>query len=279
MLFQEVRKNIFSYFLLLFILNSTICVSQTTMPEKNEIVSHNISEMIVNNYITINEKSKKEHIDTMMFNLSGNLVEKRITAYDTASERELSGIWTYTYDSLENHLLETRKSAKKHVMDYFVYVYDSSHIQRKIWNYWVNLRLLFNRIYDFKYDADGHVKLEIVEDGREQLDSIYSFKYDTKNRLIQLTCVRDKDFKDTLNTTDYFYNSVGALTKEIATGKTSKSIEEFTYNSLGKLTKQESDLETVAYQYSKNGLLAVSERTVKDKKGSKYKCTYTYLYR
>ncbi len=273
------KRGVFLCLALPIFLNFHEGFSQT-LPGRNDIISHKISAVIVNKSIVINEKKiNKQYADTVKYDVTGFMIEKRITAYDTILERELAGDWTYQYDASGNRTLETRKSADYKVMDYFNYVYDSNRITKQIWVYWVNLKLLFNRIYEVKYDGYGRLNKELIEDGTEKLDTILVFKYDSTNRMNKIITARDKDCKDTINTVNYFFNPNGSVAKTITVSKTSKSTEEFTYDASGKIIKDETDAGTTTYVYDKNGLLSSTEKILKDKKGMKYKFNYTYLYR
>jgi len=265
---------------LLLIINSHIVTSQNTIPYSYEIINNKISEVIINDNMVLNEKNKKKYTDTVKFNLYGNLEEKKITAYDTNSERISGGDWTYTYDSLNNRLLETRKSHNLNIMDYFNYVYDSTgRIKKQIWVYWINMKLAFSRIYEVQYDSSGRLFKEFVEDGAQKLDSVFLFNYDADNHLVQMTCTGDKDFIDTINIVNYFYNSDGTMASTITKDKISKKMEEFTYDQNKKLIKKISDEGTTTCIYDKNRLLTSMETMVKDKKGLKYKYAISYVYR
>jgi YD repeat-containing protein len=272
-------KGIFICGILFCIMKSNAGFSQNMLPWKSDIINHKISAVIVTDNIVLNEKSKKKYTDTVKYDIYGNLTEKHITAYDTDSKRDYAGVWTYTYDSVGNRKLETRVTPEHHVMDYFNYLYDSNRIKKQIWVYWDNMRHIFDRIYEVKYDGSGRLRLEMMEDGSEKLDSVFSFNYDSTNRLNKIICGADKDFKDTINTVDYVYNSYGGLAETITSAKGSKSIEEFAYDENRRVVKHTTDAGTTTYLYDKNGLLATSEVTVKDKKGLKYKYTYTYIFR
>jgi hypothetical protein len=273
-----IKGTFFSLSLVLF-LSSFQGISQNMLPYGNDIRSHKISTVIASKTMVMANNIKKIYVDSVKFDQYGRLVEKHIKAYDTSAEREYAGNWTYTYDSAGNRALETRKSPNHEVMDYFNYVYDSSRIKKQIWVYWVNMKLSFNRIYEVKYDGSGRLNMEIVKDGTEKVDSVLQFKYDARNRINEIVCTSDKDFKDTINKVDYSFNPDGSVAKTVTTSKALKSIEENTYDQNKKLIKHASNEETTTYMYDKTGLLNSSEVTIKNKKGMKYKYTYTYLYR
>ncbi len=273
------KQIIFSSLSFTLVLSALQGNAQNMLPGRNEITAHKISAVIASKTMVVNEKSKKQYVDTVKYDMYGRILEKHITAYDTVHERQIAGTWTYTYDSLGNRGLETRNSPSFKVMNYFNYVYDSSRIKKQIWVYWVNMKLLFSRVYEVKYDGYGRLNLEMIEEGTEKLDSIIAFKYDSTNRMVKTICSSDKDFKDTINTVSYFYNPNGSVAKTLTTSKASKSVEEFTYDANGKLTKQMNDEGTTTYTYDKNGLLTTSEISMKGKKGSKYKYSYSYIYK
>jgi len=242
------NKSVILSCLILFIV-ITNSIAQDILPSKSEIIKHKISEVIVFKYNVINKKRTKTYVDTMKYDIGGNLSEKRIKAYDTNSENKWSGDWNYTYDSLGNRLLETRKSVKQRVMDYFIYVYDSSHVQKKIWNYWVNLKLQFSRIYEMQYDTKGRLKIELVENGAGHIDSVYSFQYDLSNRLLKTICTSDKEQKDTINTISYSYYKNSRLSKKITQGKFESKLEEYTGCESQTLTQTLVTKETTNYNY------------------------------
>jgi YD repeat-containing protein len=252
-------------------------ISQNMLPGRYDLTSHKITEVIVTCNSVVNEKNKKKYTDTVKYDVYGFLREKKVIAFDTDSERKLAGDWKYTYDSLGNRLLETRKSTGQAIMNYFNYVYDSSRIKKQIWVYWIDMKLAFSKIYEVKYDGSGRINTELVEDGTEKLDSIFSFKFDTLNRLNQITCASDKDFKDTVKVVGYFYNPDGTTSSTVTITKAAKLVTQYTYDANRKLTRQASNDVITSYQYDKNGLLAMSEIVPKDKKDPKI--TYTYQYR
>ncbi len=263
--------------LAIFVLRSMTSSSQVVLPGKTEIVNRKISAVVVSSFSLVDGKSKKGYVDTITFDKAGYLVAKRVTPYDTASERKWAGIWNYTYDSAGNRKLETRKSPHYEVMDYFNYVYDSFHVTKQIWVYWVNLKLAFSRIYEMKYNVHGRLDIEMVEGQTEKLDSIFAWQYDTNNRLIQTTCASDKDFQDTMYRVNYVYNPDGNIAQIITTAKSLQTMEEYTYDENKRLVKQKSGDRDIVYQYDKNGYLASSEVAVEGRKKEKY--TYSYIYR
>ena len=273
------KKDIFLSLLFIFILGTFQGISQNMLPYGNDIRSHKISAVIATKTMVMANNIKKIYVDSVKFDQYGRMVEKHIKAYDTSAESEYAGSWTYTYDSVGNRALETRKSLNHEVMDYFNYVYDSSRIKKQIWVYWVNMKLSFNRIYEVKYDGSGRLNMEIVKDGAEKIDSVLQFKYDANNRMNEIVYTSDKDFKDTINKVDYSFNPDGSVAKTITTSKTSKLVEENTYDQNKKLIKHTSDEAATTYMYDKTGLLTSSEVVVKNKKGMKYRYTYTYLCR
>ena len=272
------KEAFFSFLLFSFLLTSYSAISQNMLPWRGDIVNRKIASVVASVSIVQNEKSKKKYVDTIKYDYYGNLAEKRITAYDTDSKRVMEGDWKYTYDSLGNRKLETRKSSEADIMNYFNYVYDSNRIKKEIWVYWTNMKLIFSRIYEVKYDGLGRLYTEKIEDGSEKLDTIFGFKYDTLNRLDKIICSGDKDFKDTINVVSYIYNPDGSTSKVITKDKMSKTVEEYTYDQNRKVLKKESEKGSTTYQYDKTGLLIQSEVIDKEKKGQKLRYTYSYLY-
>ncbi|HTA28343.1 MAG TPA: hypothetical protein VK809_11170 [Bacteroidia bacterium] len=282
------RKIILLAILFSLILITTNSIAQNMLPYRNDVLNHKISAVIITNSVMQEEKSKKgttekskiKYVDTVRFDMYGTLTEKRITAYDTDSKREYAGVWTYTYDSLGNRRLETRVEPEHHSMDYYNYVYDSNRIYKQIWVYWVNMKHIFDRIYQVKYDGYGRLKTEIIEEGNEKIDTVISFQFDTLNHLHNILTTSDKVLKDTINLVTYFYNSDGSTDKTITSDKTGKNTEEFTYDPASrKLLKKSSDKETTTYIYDKNGLMTESDIVPKNKKGVKYKYTLSYIYK
>ena len=273
-----IRRSVIFCCLSVFTLSNNNGIAQNMLPGKIVIMRHKISEVIVNNYSVINKKNIKKYTDTVKFDTNGYLVEKWVTAYDTDSERKFSGDWKYTYDSVGNRLLETRKSSGERVMDYFIYTYDSSRMKQKIWNYWVNLKLSFSRIYEMNYDSKGRLETALIEDGGEKIDSSYIYRYDTLNRLKSILCSLNKNFKDTDHTINYTYTKDGKLAAKTIRSKASRQKETFTYNENKQLIKVENGNEITSYEYDINGLLTMSEVEYKGKKGMKLKYTYYYLF-
>ena len=254
--------------------------AQSLIPYRNDVVTHKIWAAVITESMVQNEKiSKKKYVDTVKFDMYGTLLEKRITGYDTDSKRQYAGVWTYTYDSVGNRKLETRKSPDQVVMDYYTYVYDSNRIKKQIWVYWMNMKHQFDRIYEVKYDGYGRIKTEIMEDGMQKIDTVLSFHFDTLNHLNNILCTRDKDLKDTINVLSYFYNPDGSTAKTVTASKSGKTTEEFTYDVNKKVVKKSSDDETTSYVYDKNGMLSEMDVMQKSKKGIKYKYTVSYISR
>ncbi len=282
------RRIILSVILFSLILNTTNSIAQNMLPWRNEIVNHKISAVVIRYSSVMEEKGKKgmaenskiKYVDTVKYDMYGTLTEKRITAYDTDSKRAYAGDWTYTYDSLGNRKLETRVEPEHHSMDYYNYVYDSNRIYKQIWVYWVNMKHIFDRIYQVKYDGYGRLKTETIEEGNEKIDTVITFQFDTLNHLHNILTTSDKDLKDTINLVTYFYNPDGSTAKTITSDKTGKNTEEFSYDPASrKLLKKSSDKETTTYIYDKNGLMTESDIVPKNKKGVKYKYTLSYIYR
>ena len=250
------------------------------LPNRNQIWNNKISSVVATCYLVQNEKtSKKKYVDSVRYDGYGFLVGKHITAFDTTTQRIYAGDWSYTYDSVGNRKLETRACPGNNYMDYFNYVYDSGRIKKQIWVYWINLKHIFDRIYEVKYDGNGRLAIEKVEDGSETLDSIFSFNYDSTNRMNKIICGKDREFKDTINVVDYFYNPDGSVAKTVTRSKGAPSVEEFTYDQNRRTVKDIKDDVTTTYEYDKNGLLTTSEVVDKGKKGMKHKYTYAYIYR
>lgn len=274
-----IKRILISCCLCMLVLYNNTCIAQNMLPGRSVIISHKISAIVVQASGVNNKKSEKKYIDTLKFDTNGYLVEKMVTAFDTSSERNYSGDWKYTYDSLGNRLLETRKSSNERRMDYFVYVYDSSRIQKKIWNYWVNLKLVFNRIYEMKYDLKGRLDTALIEDGTGKTDSAYIYQYDTLNRVKSILCSLRKDFKDTNHTISYAYNKAGKLAIKTTRSKGFRVKEIFTYNENRQLIRVENSNEMTVYEYDMNGLITLSEVVNKGKRDIKVKYTYDYLFR
>lgn len=274
------KKIIFICFLSTLIFSSYNGISQNLLPWRNDLINHKISKIIVTDNMVMNEKSKKKYVDTIKYDIYGNLTEKRITAFDTDSQRQYAGDWKYTYDSLGNRKLETRNSPDIKIMDYFNYVYDSNRIYKQIWVYWVNLKHIFDRVYNVQYDGYGRLNTEIIEDGTENVDTVISFKYDTLNRLYKILTTHDVDLKVPISLLTYFYNPDGTTSKTITDSKTAPElVEEFTYNQDRKVIKKESGGATTTYLYDKNGLLSEMDMVMKNQKGLKYKYALNYITR
>jgi YD repeat-containing protein len=273
------KQIVASCFLIASSVYSIPVISQNMLPGRNDLYKYKISKVVADNYTVLGKKSKKNYTDTVSFDIFYNVKEKKIIAFDTASERKLQGQWNYTYDTLGNRLLETRKSPGQAVMDYFNYVYDSGRIKKQIWVYWVNMKLAFSKIYEVKYDGNGRLAIEKVEEGPEKLDSIFSFRYDTNGRLTSILCSSDKDFGDTINIATYFYYPNGNTAKIVTTSKNSTLTEKFYYDENRRLKETDSGDESTTYEYDSNGLLASSEITSKNKSIPDTKFTYSYIYK
>jgi YD repeat-containing protein len=255
--------------------------AQNLLPGRNDILSHKLAGVVITKSHIVSEKiSHKQYVDTVLYNPYGTLTDKKVTAYDTASKRAFEGHWTYTYDSMGNRALETRVSNDIHGMDYYNYMYDSNRIVKQIWVYWVNMKHIFDRIYEVKYDGYGRLKTEIIEEGTEKIDTVITFQFDTLNHLNNILSTRNKDLTDTINLVHYVYNADGSVAKTITTDKLKQQEEEFSYDANKRLIKQSSPNKTISYAYDATGLLKdVTVVITENKLPVKYRYNYSYLSR